>query len=275
MREIRVVSLTVELIGSFFASSRDALERARDAKSSQVVKFPDAPGGVEPTGLNIFVHRRAETQASLECIVFSFLVLEACINYFFFVEQRGGSNTGGFTAWLRQKWQRGGLSISDRFLLLVDRYTTALQEPQGRKAYSAQPRRNFEHLSSLFSEFITFRNRIVHAYPEEYHALVEEESAADYFFVHDVMPVSPSTGRFSVSGLSREIGRICLEDASRSFEIMLLIFSFLDEEYVANFKLPWLSKNASREDSWEPRRILESLGEAQELCGHSEQIRLA
>jgi hypothetical protein len=238
MGEIKVMPLIVELIGSFFASSRDALERARDAKSSQVVL-------VEPTGLNIFVHRQAETQASLECIVFSFLTIEACINYFFFEEQRGREASGGFTAWLRQKWQRGGLSVSDRFLLLVDRYTTA------------KPK-DFEFLSSLFSEFITFRNRIVHAHPEQYHALVEEESATDYSFVHDVEPVS-STGKFPASGLSREIGRICLEDASRSFEIMLLMFSFLDEQFVAEFRFPWLSKNASREDSWEPRRILESL----------------
>jgi hypothetical protein len=238
MREINVMPLVVELIGSFFASSRDALERAREAKSRQVVL-------VEPTGLNIFVHRQGETQASLECIVFSFLTVEASINYFFFEEQRGREVTGGFTAWLRQKWQRGGLSVSERFLLLVDKYTTA------------KPK-EFELLSALFSEFITFRNRIVHAHPEQYHALVEEDAATDYVFFHDVEPVS-RTGKFPVSGLSREIGRICVEDASRSFEIMLLIFSFLDEQFVAEFKFPWLSKTASREDFWEPRRILESL----------------
>jgi hypothetical protein len=72
MREIKLIPLIVELIGSFFASSRDALERSRNAKSSQVVL-------TEPTGLNIFVHRQADTQASLECIVFSFLAVEACI----------------------------------------------------------------------------------------------------------------------------------------------------------------------------------------------------
>ena len=71
-------------------------------------------------------------------------------------------------------------------------------------------------------------------------------------------PIS-STGKYPVSGLSREIGRICIEDASRSFEIMLLMFSFLDEHFVAEFRFPWLSKTASREDSWAPRRILESL----------------
>ena len=40
MREIKLMPLIVELIGSFFASSRDALERARNAKSSQAAKHP-------------------------------------------------------------------------------------------------------------------------------------------------------------------------------------------------------------------------------------------
>lgn len=40
---------------------------------------------------------------------------------------------------------------------------------------------------------------------------------------------------------------------------MLLMFSFLDEQYVADFKLPWVSKSTAEVEYWEPRRILESL----------------
>ena len=229
--------LIVELIGSFFASSGDALERARNAKSTQVVL-------AEPTGLNIFVHRQAETQASLECIVFSFLTVEACINYLFFREHHGGSSNS-LSAWLKQKWRRGGLSVYDRFVLLVDQYATARLS-------------DLQTLCALFSEFISLRNLIVHAYPSEYRALVEEESGSEYSYVHDVEPLS-SSGKFPVSGLSREIGRICLDDASRSFEVMLLMFSFLDEQFVADFKLPWEVQNTAETEAWRPRRILESL----------------
>jgi len=229
--------LIVELIGSFFASSGDALERARNAKSTQVVL-------AEPTGLNIFVHRQAETQASLECIVFSFLTVEACINYLFFREHHGGSSNS-LAAWLKQKWRRGGLSVYDRFVLLVDQYATARLS-------------DLQTLCALFSEFISLRNLIVHAYPSEYRALVEEESGSEYSYVHDVEPLS-SSGKFPVSGLSREIGRICLDDASRSFEVMLLMFSFLDEQFVADFKLPWEAQNTAETEAWRPRRILESL----------------
>jgi len=232
-----LMPLIVELIGSFFASSGDALERARNAKSTQVVL-------AEPTGLNIFVHRQAETQASLECIVFSFLTVEACINYLFFREHHGGSSNS-LAAWLKQKWRRGGLSVYDRFVLLVDQYATARLS-------------DLQTLCALFSEFISLRNLIVHAYPSEYRALVEEESGSEYSYVHDVEPLS-SSGKFPVSGLSREIGRICLDDASRSFEVMLLMFSFLDEQFVADFKLPWEAQNTAETEAWRPRRILESL----------------
>src|SRR5258708_34601317 len=139
MREIKLIPLIVELIGSFFASSRDALERSRNAKSSQVVL-------TEPTGLNIFVHRQAETQASLECIVFSFLAVEACINYLFFREHRWGSSNS-LTPWLKQKWRRGGLSHYDRFVLLVDQYATAKF-------------RDLQAFCAIFAEFICSRTPI-------------------------------------------------------------------------------------------------------------------
>ena len=236
MKEINLAPLIVEFVRTLFASSRDALERARNAKSSQAVL-------IEPTGLNIFEHRQEETQASLECIVFSFLAVEACINYLFFREHHGG-HSNDFTEWLKQKWRRGGLSVYDRFVLLVDRFAVAKLS-------------DLRSMCTLFTEFISVRNLIVHAYPSEYRALVEEESGSEYGFIHDVEPLS-SQGKFPVSGLSREIGRICLDDASRSFEIMLLMLSFLDEQFVSEFALPWLPTNTGRE-SRGPRQILESL----------------
>ena len=115
MNDIQLRPLIVDLVESFFRSSRDALERARMAKSDQAAV-------VEPTGLNIFSHRRGETQASLESIVFSFLTIEATINYLFFREQPGGRSKG-LHRWLREKWKRG-LSVHDRFVLLVSQYAT-------------------------------------------------------------------------------------------------------------------------------------------------------
>ena len=41
---------------------------------------------------------------------------------------------------------------------------------------------------------------------------------------------------------------------------MLLVFSFLDEQLVAEFELPWPSKSATSEQEYlRPRRILECL----------------
>lgn len=237
MNDVQILPLIIDLVGSFFRSSRDALERARTAKSDQA-------SVAEPTGLNIFSHRRGETQASLESIVFSFLTIEATINYMFFNEQRSrGLNT--LDSWLRKKWKRS-LSVYDRFVLLVSQYSTANLD-------------DFQYLALLFSEFIAFRNRIVHAHPEQYQALVEPGSTPNDVLVHDVEPICNARG-FPVSGLSEEIGRINLDDASRGFEIMLLVFSFLDEQLVAEFELAWPSKRTTSEQEYlRPRRILESL----------------
>ncbi len=237
MNDIDILPLIVDLVGSFFRSAREALERARSAKSGQAE-------WAEPTGLNIFSERRGETQASLESIVFSFLTIEATINYMFFNEQQShGLST--LDSWLRQKWKRS-LSIYDRFVLLVSQYSTANLD-------------DFQYLTSLFSEFIGFRNRIVHAHPEQYRALVEPGSTPDEVLVHDVEPICNTKG-FPLSGLSKEIGRISLDDATRGFEIMLIVFSLLDEQLVAEIELPWPSKSATNNQEYlRPRNILESL----------------
>jgi hypothetical protein len=113
MKEINLAPLIVESVRTFFASSRDALERARNAKSSQAVL-------IEPTGLNIFEHRHEEKQASLECIVFSFLAVEACINYLFFREHHGGILTISLSGSSRSGDVAGFRSTTDSFYWLTD-----------------------------------------------------------------------------------------------------------------------------------------------------------
>jgi hypothetical protein len=234
MKDIDVVPLIVDLGNIFFRSSRDALHRAQSAKSVQ-------DQVAEPTGLNIFSHRQNETQASLETIVFAFLTVEATVNYIFFHEQSADSK--GVRAWLRDKWKRN-LSIHDRFVLLVSQYATGNLN-------------DFQRLGMLFLEFITFRNRIVHAHPEQYQALVEPSTVPNEMLVHDVEPIY-NAHNFRESGLSQEIGRISSDDASRAFEIMLLVLCFLDEQFITEFELPWLIDGASREEPCRIRRILDS-----------------
>lgn len=215
MKDVEILPLTVDLVGSFFRSARDALGRALRAKSVRTVH--------EPTGLNIFTHRRGEAQASLETVVFSFLTIEATINYIFFNEQRCRP-LSGMDRWLRNKWRRH-LRVYDRFLLLVTHY-------------SSDPVDKFQSMVTLLSEFITFRNRIVHAHPEEYDALVESGDEPDEVRIHDVQRMFQAKALPS-SGFSEEIGKIDSRDASRAFEIMLLILAFLDEQFVAELELPW------------------------------------
>ena len=234
MNNIAILPLIVDLIGSFFRSSRDALERSRCAQTNNNIQ--------EPTGLNIFPHCHAETQAAIESIVFSFLTIEATINYIFFNEQQNRL-LKGLEKWLQQKWKRN-LSVYDRFLLLVNQYSTASLD-------------DFQHLSSLFAEFISFRNRIVHAMPEQYDALVEPSSIENEVLVHDVEPLQ-NREQFPISRLSGEIGRINCEDAKRSFEIMILVICFLDEQFIAEFEFPWVGSKGEQK-YMRPRDIVTSM----------------
>jgi hypothetical protein len=234
MKDVDVLPLTVDLVGSFFRSSRDALERALRAKATQKVR--------EPTGLNMFTHRRDETQAALESLVFSFLTIEATINYVFFCEQRSRP-LNEMDRWLRDKWKRY-LRVYDRFVLLIAHYSSDRLD-------------KFQSIVTLLSEFITFRNRIVHAHPEEYDALVELGDEPDEVRVHDVQRMS-QTKAFPRSGLSEEIGRIDSHDASRAFEIMLVVVAFLDEQFVSELELPWTADLAggSQRQYMRPSAIL-------------------
>jgi hypothetical protein len=233
MNNIEILPLIIDLTGSFFRSSRDALERARQAQLNKSLQ--------EPTGLNIFP-LRDESQASIESIVFSFLTIEATINYLF-LNELGERQLKGIEKWLRQKW-KWNLSIYDRFILLLNQFSMADLD-------------NFQYLTSLFKEFITFRNRIVHAMPEQYNALVERSGTESEFLLHDVEPVQERE-HFSISDLSGEIGRINYEDAKRCFEIMLLVICFLDEQFIAEFEFPWHG-GVSVQKYLRPRDIIASM----------------
>ncbi len=237
MKDVDIIPLIVDLAGSFFRSSIEAFERARRANAVHPVE--------EPSGLNVFLEHHVESQAAIESIVFSFLTIEAAINFMFF-EQIRSHPPSGLERWLKQKW-KGHFSIYDRFVLLVTEYASASLD-------------DFQYLFSLFLEFITFRNRIVHAHPEQYQVLVEPALEPGRVFVHDVERVS-QTHPFPASGFSQELAKIGVNDARRGFEIMLLVLAFLDEQLVAHFELPWNDENMAerRKDQLSPRQILELL----------------
>ncbi|MFV2074083.1 MAG: hypothetical protein ACC742_15735 [Thermoanaerobaculales bacterium] len=233
MRDIEILPLIVGLRGTFFRSSRDALDRAEMARQSQAAVE-------EPTGLNIFQYRHSETQAVLESVVFSFLTVEADINSHFF-DQQGHFARSGLDKWLRKNWRR--LSILDKFQLL-------------RSDSTEHDRSAIQELASLFSEFASFRNRLVHARPEVYDALVQRDEMTDEAHLHDVEPTCPPSV-FRATGFSSELGRIHLADARRAFEIMLLMVCFHDEQLVVETALSW---PAGSEDAYaKPRSILDSL----------------
>jgi hypothetical protein len=235
MKDVQILPLIVDLVGTFFRSSHAALNRSCLAHGTNTLH--------EPTGLNIFTHKRPETQAALESIVFSFLTVEATINYIFFNEQQR-SSPDGLDRWLRQKWRRQ-LSVYDRFALLIMQYSTAKLD-------------NFQALTTLFSEFISFRNRIVHAHPEQYDALIERvDGNDDDVAIHDV-EFSAVPAKFPASGLAEEIGRIGSEDARRAFEIMLLVVCFLDEQFIAEMTFGWRFSETD-ERVVRPKAILASM----------------
>ncbi len=237
MKDCDVLPLTVELIELFYSSSLDALARARTAANTNYSRHI--------TGLTIFPNNFSETQATLETVIFSFLTIEATINYIFSNEQEQKFNQPGIDRWLKNKWKRG-LSISDKFVLLFNRYSSTDLD-------------KFQNVTSLFYEFISFRNRIVHSYPEKYDALVEYSDVPGEVFIHAVEPRN-SHELFPCSGLTDEIAKIALSDATRCFEIMLIVLAFIDTQFIAEIQLPYYdttNKNALKHLS--PTKIIEML----------------
>ncbi len=166
-----------------------------------------------------------------------------------------GTSHGPGAGWL-QATRPHGSSFHDRSV-------AALEKVSQSEAFANSV--GYAHKDGVKSLLLTsrdgfgFRNRIVHAHPEQYHALGEQGFTPDDLFVHDVEPI-PNARGFPATGFSQEIGKISLHDASRGFEIMLLVLSFLDEQFVAEFEFPWPCKNATSEEEYRrPRGIIESL----------------
>jgi len=237
MKNCDVLPLTIDFIGFFFKSSRDALERA--AQYAQSIKSHHV------TGLTVFPNKSAETQATLETVIFSFMTIEATINYIFFKEQEEKYNQSGIDRWLKNKW-RGGLSISDRFFLLFNKYSSA-------------DLNKFQNVSSLFNEFISFRNRIVHSYPDKYDALVEFSDIPGEVFIHDVEPRTTHKP-FPYSGLTDEMAKIKYTDAARCYEIMLIVLALINAQFVAELEFFFEDKtNILKSRALSPHVILLSL----------------
>ena len=178
--------------------------------------------------------------------MFSFLTVEATINSVFFDQLRSHSAPTRLDKWLKQKWKHG-LSIADKYVLLFTQYATTDLD-------------KFQDVTSLFLEFITFRNRIVHSHPEVYNALVESSETTNKVLLHDVEPLTTAKN-FAHSGLSEEIARIGYEDAARCYEIMLLILTFVDEQFIAELELSWyeIPDQMETRRSARPKEIVQSL----------------
>jgi len=238
MKRIDVLPLIVDLIELFYRSSRDALSRAKDAAHTHPFR--------ESTGLTIFSQRSAETQATVESIAASFLTVEATINYMFFGELESRHNESGLDKWLKRQW-KGRLSVTDRFMLLLDQYATIHLD-------------KIQNVISLFQKFAVFRNRIIHPYPAKYDALVEYTDIPGEALVHAV-DLCETGEVFSQSGLPGEIARISYPDAARCHEIMLLVLALLDAQFVTKMKLSWYDKPADMSglNSATPTELLNSL----------------
>ena len=238
MTDVDVLPLIVDLIGLFYRSSLDALKRAKTAAYAHPFR--------ECTGLTVFSQRDAETQATLESVIASFLTIESTINYTFFSELDHKHSQSGLDRWLKQKWE-GRLSILDRFNLLFSQYAiTELDK--------------FQSVTSLFQEFVTFRNRIVHPHPEKYAALVEHSDIPGELLIHEVEPFKTSKP-FHHSGLSEEIARIAYSDAERCHEIRLLVIALIDGQLVIDLRLSWYDhpSELTGYNSSTPAQLLELL----------------
>ena len=102
MKKIDILPLTVDLIGVFYRSARDALVRVKHATNTHPAE--------KITDLNIFPENNAETQATIETVVASFLTIEATINFTFFSEVNERVSSSGLDKWLKRKWKRGCLA---------------------------------------------------------------------------------------------------------------------------------------------------------------------
>lgn len=111
----------------------------------------------------------------------------------------------------------------------------------------------------MFKEFVSFRNRIVHSYPDKYDALVEFSDIPGEVFIHEVEPCSTHKP-FQCSDLSDEMAKIKYSDAARCYEIMLIVLALIDAQFVSELEFPFKDKtDNSTIKNLSPSEIVENL----------------
>jgi hypothetical protein len=205
MPDLIVHDITVDLVDSFFGSSRDALKRserfASDADES----------------LGVRISNRREIQAVVECALASFLAIEAAVNRLFSDQMKGKKPTP-FDRWLKARWHYG-LRIEDKLALVLNEYAdTDLLD--------------FPVLRELFLEMTSFRNRLVHTAPQDYEMLVQPSEENPSSGTPVIVAERPREGnRYPKTGLSFGLWSLRYSDGAKCHEIMVLMLAFLSARF--------------------------------------------
>ena len=178
----------------------------------------------EVRGLYIFNKGNRIVQASIETVIASFLSIEAMINTCYFEELSGKNRLSESDKFIKKKWSYD-INIIDKLSLILGEYTMVETD-------------KIKPLFTLFIEFATFRNKIVHSRPDIYDALVEQSDIPNEVTVHALERKTDVTS-FPTTKLSEEVGRIGYEDAEKCYEIMLLIIALLDSNFGIDLELSW------------------------------------
>ena len=240
MKPINILPLTVDLVIVFFNSARDALMRGKLAN-------PEKVESGEVRGLYIFNKSDRLVQTILETVIASFLTVEAVINSCYFEEVRGKRWLSESDKFIKRKWGHGGISITEKLSLILGEYTMV-------EVDKIQP------LFTLFKEFATFRNKIVHSRPDLYDALVEPSIMPDEIIVHAVDRIN-RTASFPTTQLSEELGRGGYQDAEKSYEIMLLILALLDSNFEIDLELSWYDQSSNQSAELRYGTVVETINQ--------------
>jgi hypothetical protein len=208
MDDLEVHDTTIDLVYSFFFSSRDALKRSEEFSSDT------------DESLGVRISHDNERQFVVECAIASFLAVEARLNRIF-SDQIKQQKATPFERWLKSRWHFG-LQTEDKLALVLNQYAST-------------DFLDFPVLRELFLEMTSFRNTLVHTTPQDYEMLIQP----------DVSHPSPGSGilvavaekgqryKYPKTGLSCGLWSLRHSDVAKCHEIMVLMLGFLH----ARFKL--------------------------------------
>lgn len=217
MKPIDILPLTIDLVVIFFNSARDALLRGKHVAPEQLELG-------EVRGLYVFNRGERIVQAAIETVITSFLSIEALINTCYFNELNENKRLSESDKFINKKWVYG-MNIMDKLSLILGQYTMVEID-------------KIKPLLTLFKEFVTFRNKIIHSRPDIYDALVEQSDIPNEVTVH-ALDWKNDTKSFPTTKLSEELGRIGTQDAEKCYEIMLLIIALLNSNFGIDLELSW------------------------------------